>query len=373
MPIIITGGSLFAVGYNRCGQLGLGDNIDRNVFTKVHVPKQVTTSSDSGEGGVIFTAVSGYNRHTIALDDEGNLWSCGSNKYGQLGLADNINRNVFTKVHVPKQVTTSSHSGEGGVIFTAVSCVRRHTIALDDKGNIWSCGNYSFGLSSIPDNIPRNVFTAISRAADRSIALDIEGNLWSCDHNYCVQLGLSNEIDSEYDVIFTAISSSLRHTMALDIEGNLWACGHNYFGQLGLLDNIDRDVFTKIPSKTKFTAVYCCNTHTMAIDDKGNLWTCGYNEYGQLGLSDNIVRYILTKISCEDTCFIEVSSGYLSTMALDIEGSLWTCGDNLYGELGLSDNINRNVLTKVHNLTVDVLWNQQKQPKRRIKSAASMV
>ena len=45
------------------------------------------------EGDKIFVAISCGSLHTIVLDDQGNLYSFGYNRYGQLGLGDNSKRN----------------------------------------------------------------------------------------------------------------------------------------------------------------------------------------------------------------------------------------------------------------------------------------
>lgn len=34
----------------------------------------------------------------MAIDENGYLWACGNNGFGQLGLGDNKNRNTFVKI-----------------------------------------------------------------------------------------------------------------------------------------------------------------------------------------------------------------------------------------------------------------------------------
>ncbi|HBG4220798.1 TPA: hypothetical protein KQD30_003996, partial [Clostridioides difficile] len=40
------------------------------------------------------------NVNTIIIKNDGGIWACGSNSSGQLGLGDTVNRNVFTKVDI---------------------------------------------------------------------------------------------------------------------------------------------------------------------------------------------------------------------------------------------------------------------------------
>ncbi|MGX4236244.1 hypothetical protein ACWJV2_19540, partial [Clostridioides difficile] len=68
---------------NSSGQLGLGDTVNRNVFTKVDIDN-------------VKDVICGGNQ-TFVIKNDGGIWSCGSNSSGQLGLGDTVNRNVFTK------------------------------------------------------------------------------------------------------------------------------------------------------------------------------------------------------------------------------------------------------------------------------------
>jgi len=44
------------------------------------------------------------SRHTVCLTMGNNLWSFGWNKYGQLGLGDNKSRDNVCKVPLPKAI-----------------------------------------------------------------------------------------------------------------------------------------------------------------------------------------------------------------------------------------------------------------------------
>lgn len=80
-------GFLWGLGYNHVGQLGLGDFEDRTG------PDLSLVTSDKR-----FTMVSCGHTYTIAIDEDGHLWGCGCNSEGQLGLGDEINRNKFERL-----------------------------------------------------------------------------------------------------------------------------------------------------------------------------------------------------------------------------------------------------------------------------------
>ena len=40
----------------------------------------------------------GFSEHSLILKNDGTLWGCGYNYYGNLGLGDTTNRNIFTQI-----------------------------------------------------------------------------------------------------------------------------------------------------------------------------------------------------------------------------------------------------------------------------------
>ena len=40
----------------------------------------------------------GFSEHSLILKNDGTLWECGYNYYGNLGLGDTTNRNIFTQI-----------------------------------------------------------------------------------------------------------------------------------------------------------------------------------------------------------------------------------------------------------------------------------
>jgi alpha-tubulin suppressor-like RCC1 family protein len=280
-------GNVWSCGRNNEGQLGLSDNNPRNVFTKTNLTNVI--------------AIGGGDDHSLALDKNGNVWSCGNNDYGQLGLGDINDRNVFTQTNIKNVVAISCSM--------SININRGHSLALDNKGNVWSCGNNEYGQLGLGDNNKRNKFTqipklsnilAISAGEGYSLALDINGNVWSCGDNIDGQLGLGDYNDRN---VFTQtnmnnvinISTSDGHSLALDNKGNVWGCGRNNLGQLGLGNNNNKKRFTKILNLLKIISISAGGSYSLALDSKGNVLSCGVNEEGQLGLGDKKTRKIYTK------------------------------------------------------------------------------
>ncbi|XP_071085052.1 RCC1 and BTB domain-containing protein 1-like isoform X1 [Haliotis cracherodii] len=85
---LMDNGELYGWGYNGNGQLGLGNNVNQPNPCKV---------AGALSGLIISQVVSGY-AHTMALTDEGVLYSWGANSYGQLGTSSKANQVYPTRV-----------------------------------------------------------------------------------------------------------------------------------------------------------------------------------------------------------------------------------------------------------------------------------
>ena len=133
-----TDGYIYAAGRNLEGQCGVGTTTPKvSSFTKID---PVTNIMAIAAGG-------GFS---MALDIYGNVWVCGMNKDGQLGLGDFENRKSFTKV------TNPSNN------ISAISAGGCHSMLLRSNNEIWTAGNNSYGqLASNDNNKNSNVFIRV--------------------------------------------------------------------------------------------------------------------------------------------------------------------------------------------------------------------
>ena len=123
--IILThNNELYVCGLNKFGQLGLGDDNKRNQYVKLE--------HNFGQIKNIFCS----RDHNIILNEQNELYVCGLNYEGQLGLGDNVNRNQYEKLE--------HNFGQIKNIF----CGFYYNMILNEHNELYVCGN--FGLD---DNI----------------------------------------------------------------------------------------------------------------------------------------------------------------------------------------------------------------------------
>ncbi|XP_070347410.1 secretion-regulating guanine nucleotide exchange factor isoform X28 [Equus asinus] len=121
--------ALFAWGANSYGQLGLGHKED------VLLPQQL---NDFCKPGCV-RRITGGGGHSAVVTDGGSLFVCGLNKDGQLGLGHTEDVLYFTPCRSLL-----------GCPIQQVACGWDFTIILTGNGQLLSCGSNSFGQLGVP-------------------------------------------------------------------------------------------------------------------------------------------------------------------------------------------------------------------------------
>ena len=310
----------------------------------------------------------GMNHIFLIKDDEMYAW--GSNAYGQLGLSpgrDSTNRNSPQKFILETGSSIKSKS-------KSISCGEYHTIALTEKNECyaWGCnGNSQLGLGNIgnywssPQKLNISNIRSVSSGGFHTVAMTIKSNkcyVWG--YNYQGQLGLGDNktygTPIELSLInVLSISCGRFHTVALvslcesesgfisSNENQIYIWGDNTFGQLGLGDNDDRNIPHKLNLCNHcIISVSCGCMHTMALTINGILYSWGSNCYGQLGLGNFDDQYLPQQISLQES-IISISCGPSHTCILTKNGKLYGWGCNNLGQLGLGNNFTINIPTEI--------------------------
>jgi alpha-tubulin suppressor-like RCC1 family protein len=290
-------GKVYAWGENSQGQLG------NNSTTDSHVPIAIGISGVLS--GKIITAIAAGYEYTIALDSDGKVYAWGDNNSGQLG------NNSTTDSHIPVAVDISGVLLDKTI--TAIAAGDRHTVALDSDGEIYTWGNNFQGQlgdnSTTYSHVPVAVdtsgvlsgktITAIAAGDYHTVALDSDGKVNAWGDNYYGTLGNNSTTDSHVPIAvdtngvlssktITAIAVGYYHTVALDSYGKIYAWGENSQGQLGNNSTTKSLVpvaigISGVLSGKIITAIAGGRYHTIALDSDSKVYAWGSNHDGQLG------------------------------------------------------------------------------------------
>jgi alpha-tubulin suppressor-like RCC1 family protein len=137
--------------------------------------------------------------------------------------------------------------------------------------------------------------------------------------------------------------SGYYHTVAAQSNGTLWAWGNNTYGQLGNNSTTNFSspvqVGTSLIGWSNISSIVGGYYHTAVLLSNGTLWTWGYNLYGQLGTNNTTNRSVPTQVGGL-TSWTKIASGNYHIVAGQNNGTLWAWGLNSYGQLGTSNQTN---------------------------------
>ena len=333
---MMSDGSLWGMGDNGLGELGLGQTV-----SGVNNPQMILSSN--------VTAVACGAYFSLFVKSGGSLWAMGDNGNGQLGDGS------FNQQNVPEQIVGSLVSVIGAGAASEQSLFTEFRFNI--RGSLWTMGLNDAGElgdgTVVTTNTPQNIVTASafgSPAATAAAGGDAHslfiapgGKLWGMGDNAVGELGLGNGFpgtNRPVEVVssnVTAIAAGYFYSLFLKSDGSLWAMGQNDSGQLG-----DGSTTTQYrPELVAFsvTAVTAGFEHSLFIKSDGSLWGMGYNAGGQLGTGTTNDQHSPVMIVPNNV--VAVAAGGYHSLFIKSDGTLWAMGFNHNGQLGDGTYANR--------------------------------
>lgn len=288
------------------------------------------------------SAISAGNFFVLFLKNDGTVWGWGDNQFGEFG--DGTNKETSLD---PVQV-----AGLHDII--AISTSGTHCLALRRDGTVWSwgwnvAGQLGIGTTSRGEYTPVQVpglsnVKKISAGDSYSMAIDGNGTLWAWGSNDKGRLGdgttimrlspVQALIDNVADV---KAGVMLAHTVALKSDGTVWAWGWNQEDELGFVPGKDKECHTPVQVKgiDNVAAISSTDSNSIALKKDGTVWIWGNGQQGRLGNGASYSADTPTPLQVPGLKnIIAIAGGYAHVMALSSDGSVYTWGDNSYGQIG---------------------------------------
>lgn len=378
---------------------GTGENANYQLAQKVNTAeiklptKMYYFTGEEYIDNVLNVVSSSVNiNNTAVIRKDGSVWVTGLGAHGQIGNETYETVKYYTKSGNAKLTTDLKHitiaKGQTAKINTsAISGFNVYEDEIEEVGsltitvqnpeiiNVSQDGtitglNEGRSVVTVYDTERQEKRLVIVKVTDKeeevaqpeiasgehAVLLKSDGTVWTWGNNTYGQLGNgtiaqslepvqvldTNGVDKLKDVI--GVASGLHHSVALKKDGTVVTWGYNAHGELGEgtkgHQSIPKYVIDEQGNKlTGIIKISAGNYHTVALKEDGTVWTWGNNSYGQLGVNNFVAKPYAVQV--KDTTgkgflanIADVSAGAENTVALTHDKEVWAWGYNYYGQLG---------------------------------------
>ncbi len=291
--------------------------------------------------------------HSLGICNDSTVKAFGENATGQIGNGNTTDQSMPITVAGLSGIKAVSAGGDQ---------LEAHSMALKFNGTVWCWGSNLYGAlgnasatgtfvtAPVQALILTNA-TAISAGGWHSLALKNDGTVWCWGWNADGQIGDGTLVDKTIPTQvssltgITKIAAGTYHNLALKNDGTVWAWGDNVNGQIGDATlGTDRTTPVQVSGLTNVVGIAAGRFFSMAVKSDGTVWTWGQNLYGQLGngnTTDSNVPVQVTGLTGITSAV--AATGAFHCHALKNDGTVWSWGRNTYGNLGDNTLNNSNV------------------------------
>ncbi|KAJ7752757.1 regulator of chromosome condensation 1/beta-lactamase-inhibitor protein II [Mycena maculata] len=385
---------VFAWGAGNFGQFGMGPDVLGELDKpKKHVwVEEQMEEGTFGEDNAGIETVAAGGMHSLFVDENGTIWTCGVNDDAALGrVTEGVPDPDSTLTNVP-------HPLESLVAekFRAVQVATGDSIcvAVDIHGELRVWGSFRANEGSLGfSETARHQFTpipiamdlihkpgdyekvsAITAGANHVLVLTTHGHIFTWGSGEQAQLGRKVlqrhqmkgtnpqkiNLGTHRSLRAVAIGAGIYHSFAVDETGTVWGWGLNSMGQTGTGLDGKEDESVPLPkvvrrlSKEELggdTVVQISggNHHTLFLTSGGKVYACGRANSSQLGLAEDdeawkestdrefISEPVLVTFPDDDDPVVYIAAGLHNNMAVTKDGALYCWGQGTQGELGVPD------------------------------------
>ncbi|OLF39571.1 chromosome condensation regulator RCC1 [Psychrobacter sp. Cmf 22.2] len=272
-------GQLYSWGRNNYGQTGLG--LTTKITDLMGHPDTPMLINNAPQNLV---SVSFNQNHSLSIDQNGQVYSWGEDKYGQLGRGT-TGRNSCSKVEDCRLDIGAVQGIEDAVM---VAAGYKHNLVLTKDGNVWAFGANGEGQlgngpaastngSSIPVKVDFSAATDIGHivqvvaSANSSYALDDKGQVWGWGSDAYANLGKGKACTNANECV------NINATPVF----------------INIIENAQSDV-TQIADASiakeveKVTQLAAGRDHVLALTNRESVYGWGLNATSQIGYNGEI-------------------------------------------------------------------------------------
>lgn len=299
------------------------------------IQEEIATNSNTATETPKQEQIKGQEQKLAEKEYSPNLYALGKNEHGQLGESD---VKEFTDVLVPVAI---------GKTFVKIAAGRSHGVGITSEGDVYTWGRNNLGqLGYKTDDIQYNPTPHLVMSGakdvvvgqDHTLVLKKDGTVWGFGSNYTAAIGDGTNTDRATPVKVSGVSNissvftGYKFSMAIDSSGKVYAWGA-----------------TCAPSGVRVAADLAARINTLDggyYDPVPEINPNGY-DHNQDCINEEVIG-IHSKSPIEMPTLSgvtkDIAIGYGHAIILENDGSVWSFGCNLYGQMG-----NRNYNNKIEN------------------------
>lgn len=362
--IRMAGGRVYGWGAADRGQLG------NDSFTASATPVKIGTFGDAGSSDAIQIV---YDGETLSvLDDQGKVYGVGDNNYGTMG-------SLTVRIRFPRSTEETNCMNATSTTVSLVNCssVAAQTWQLRTDGTVYNaslnvCLNTTNGTAltmatcntSSNQKFTWNPYSAfqgalISQYNSRCVANNTGSvlELSTCSGSNPQYVQLYNSVPTQFAIsgMATQLASDQWSLSVMTATGEIWSAGINISGQFGNGTTATSQltpVKFELPSGVSAVDMYESSGGTapdrqnlMVVGNNGKVYGAGSNAYGQLGNGSTATSVpspvAMSVIDGTTIAAKSVLNGYGTTVVITTVGTVYTVGNNTFGQLGDGTTTNR--------------------------------
>lgn len=374
MAFLMQDGSIRVTGRNYLGTLGMGD-LDYYIDRATVLPLPASAL------GRTPTKVYTFDHNLFVLMDNGDVYGCGMNASGVLGIGAYTHQYVLRKVILPGACVDIAVGGHA-----AYDNAYNWAIFLLADGTAYGTGYNGYGQLGIGSTTQQHTpqlcvasgdwksVYASGGAQGCAFAIKANGAVVAWGNNAEGQLGLGDLVNRTAPSLVPGIAGARKVVIAqyhssgwytsvaiLTTAGAVWCAGNNANGQAGKLPaTLPNPVkaFTQVaglPSIADISLTDGYYTNVQAVSTTGELWNWGYNVSGQLGRGNTTspalpAMVLLPNGKAAAKVYAGGNYGIGFSCVIDVDGNLWAAGRSDYACPPLMDSSGVNAPASTYQL-----------------------